>query len=209
MRFTGFESKDFDVFKVKGLDERMAALIQHIRPKLETLAEALQPEISTIVGEEMFPHVAKHARRTVNPPEDTWVAWANNKRGYKQHPHFQVGLWQTHVFVWFALIYESPLKIDFSRNALPEVASLKKNIPSHYLWSADHTKPEALLAEKVTKKELATMIERLRTVKKSEILCGIHIDREDPILQDGQALQEKIIETYKTLAPLYKLAQPR
>jgi uncharacterized protein YktB (UPF0637 family) len=209
MRFTGFDSKDFDVFKVEGLDERMAALIQHIRPKLETLAEALQPEISAIVGEEMFPHVARHARRTVNPPDDTWVAWANNKRGYKQHPHFQVGLWQTHVFVWFALIYESPLKIDFSRNALPEVASLKKNIPSNYLWSADHTKPEALLAEKMTKKELATMIERLRTVKKAEILCGIRIDREDPILQDGQALQDKIIETYKTLAPLYKLAQPR
>ena len=37
-------------------------------------------------------HVAKHARRSVNPPIDTWVAFAPNKRGYKMLPHFQIGL---------------------------------------------------------------------------------------------------------------------
>ncbi len=31
----------------------------------------------------MFPHVAKHARRSVNPPADSWVAFANSKEAIK------------------------------------------------------------------------------------------------------------------------------
>jgi hypothetical protein len=34
------------------------------------------------------------------------LAFANSKRGYKKLPHFQIGLWDTHMFVWFAIIYE-------------------------------------------------------------------------------------------------------
>src|SRR4029453_11001355 len=37
-------------------------------------------------------HVAKHMRRTVNPPDDTWVAFAADKRGYKKHCHFKVAV---------------------------------------------------------------------------------------------------------------------
>jgi uncharacterized protein YktB (UPF0637 family) len=209
MTFSGFDSKDFDVFNVDGLDERMNALIEHIRPKLEALGEGIGPELSALVDEEMVAHVAKHARRTVNPPNDTWVAWANNKRGYKQHPHFQVGLWNTHLFVWFALIYESPLKVDFARHALPKVSTIKQTIPDHYVWSVDHMKPEAMAAKDVSEKNLTEMLERLVKVKKSEILCGINIDRNEAILQDGRALKERILETYRTLVPLYKLAQAK
>ena len=36
--------------------------------------------------------MAKHARRTVNPPDDTWVAFALDKRGYKKHCHFKVAV---------------------------------------------------------------------------------------------------------------------
>ncbi|WP_397261357.1 DUF1054 family protein [Peribacillus simplex] len=32
--------------------------------------------MSVLTGDEMYPHVAKHARRKVNPPNDTWVAFA-------------------------------------------------------------------------------------------------------------------------------------
>lgn len=88
----------------------MEGIKELIRPKLETLGQHFAPSLSLATGEEMFYHVAKHARRTVNPPKDTWVAWAGDKRGYKKHPHFQVGLWGTHLFVWYAVIYESPFK---------------------------------------------------------------------------------------------------
>lgn len=209
MTFTGFTQKDFDVFTVDGLDERMGALKEIVRPKLHVLGENIAPVLAQLTGEDMYIHVAKHARRTVNPPDDTWVAWANNKRGYKQHPHFQVGLWQTHLFIWFALIYESPNKVDFARNALPEVTSIKANIPDSYVWSVDHTKPDVIPNKETSAKELTAMLERLHKVKKSELLCGVHIANHEKILQDGQALQDHIQNVFETLIPLYRLAQSR
>ncbi|GAA0350537.1 YktB family protein [Bacillus horti] len=206
MTFTGFTQQDFDVFHIEGLDERMAALIKLIRPKLEELGTRLQKPLSELVGEEMFPHVAKHARRTVNPPNDTWVAWANNKRGYKQHPHFQVGMWESHLFVWFALIYECPTKQDFAKVALKEAATIYKQIPDSFVWSIDHMRPEAIPQSELKQKDVKEMLIRLRDVKKAELLCGIHIDRHDPILTDGAALEDKILDTFEQLSALYKLS---
>src|SRR5690606_10184335 len=96
--FNGFTQEDFDVFAIEGLEARMNGIKQQIRPKLEWLGQYFAPTLTMATGEEMFAHVAKHARRTINPPNDTWVAWANDKRGYKKHPHFQIGLWGTHLF---------------------------------------------------------------------------------------------------------------
>src|SRR5690606_12482306 len=65
-----FTASDFDVFTIPGLEPRMEALIANVRPKLTTLGTALAPDLTAAVGMEMFPHVAKHARRTVHAPND-------------------------------------------------------------------------------------------------------------------------------------------
>src|SRR2546430_14301843 len=85
-----FGSADFKVFDVKGFQPRMGEIRTRIRPKLETLGKSLAPAVARSVGSETFAHVARHARRTVNPPDDTWVAFAPDKRGYKKHCHFKV-----------------------------------------------------------------------------------------------------------------------
>jgi uncharacterized protein YktB (UPF0637 family) len=84
---------DFDVFSIEGLDNRMEALQNQIQPKFQKLGTHFADRLSAHGTDEFFPHVAKHARRTVNPPKDSWVAFAPAKRGYKALPHFQVGLW--------------------------------------------------------------------------------------------------------------------
>ena len=81
---TGFTTSDFKVFDLKGFQPRMAAIRGQIRPKLEALGAALLPNVARLTGGEAFAHVAKHARRTVNPPDDTWVAFGPDKRGYKK-----------------------------------------------------------------------------------------------------------------------------
>nr|WP_313787308.1 DUF1054 family protein [Paenibacillus larvae] len=88
----------------------MKAIRERIQPKFKELGELLCDDLAMMAGNEMFVHIAKHARRTVNPPKDTWMAFCHNKRGYKQHPHFQIGLFDDHVFVWLAFIYELPDK---------------------------------------------------------------------------------------------------
>lgn len=89
MKYT-FTQTDFDVFNISGLENRMAALIENTRPKLEHLGEHFSSYITEMTGDETYAHVAKHARRTTNPPDDTWVAFSTNPRGYKMMPHFQI-----------------------------------------------------------------------------------------------------------------------
>lgn len=204
--FAGFTDRDFEVFEIEGLEARMDALIERVRPKLHQLGDILSPALAELCEEEMFTHVAKHARRTVNPPNDTWVAFANNKRGYKAHPHFQVGMWSTHVFIQFAIIYECPNKNIFAERALDELDSVRSAVPNHFVWSKDHMVPTGLRHSELSNEELADLLTRLKTVKASELTCGIHIQRGDPILADGQALLKLAQETYSILLPLYRMA---
>ncbi|HEV7500224.1 MAG TPA: DUF1054 family protein, partial [Vicinamibacteria bacterium] len=76
MSFSGFRTSDFKVFDIEGFQPRMDAIKTRIRPKLEAVGKELLPDVTRIGGGAAFAHVAKHARRTVNPPEDTWVAFA-------------------------------------------------------------------------------------------------------------------------------------
>ncbi|WNB90542.1 DUF1054 domain-containing protein [Bacillus sp. NEB1478] len=205
MSFNGFQVDDFNVFQTDGLEQRMEKIINQIRPKLETLGNKYADELTVLTGEEMHFHVAKHARRTVNPPKDTWVAFAPNKRGYKMLPHFQIGLFETHVFVWFALIYEAPIKGTYGKVFKKNLKKIKTTIPDTYVWSDDHTKPESYKHGDVKKKKLEEMAVRLSTVKKAELLCGNHIPKDEAVKMSANDWYELLDQTFKTLMPLYEL----
>ncbi|HZG70877.1 MAG TPA: DUF1054 domain-containing protein [Chondromyces sp.] len=206
MSFNGFTNDDFQVFQIEGLDARMEALKTLIRPKLEELGRHFSPTLSVLTGDEMFPHVAKHARRTINPPNDTWVAFANNKRGYKKYPHFQIGLWETHLFIWYAVIYEAPNKDHIGKTFESKFRQIRDIIPRDFVWSSDHTKPFASRMDGLTDDELLNLFQRLQSVKKAEILCGFHISREEAVKLSGSDLIEKIHDVFVKLVPLYKFS---
>lgn len=204
MTFTGFTDQDFDALTVPGLEPRMEAIITNIRPKLEALGGNISPFLSALCGEEMHPHVARHARRKVNPPKDTWIAWATSKRGYKALPHFEVGMFSTHLFIIFAVIYESPNKAAFSRHLEKHTRQIMKDVPGSFYWSMDHMAPEGELHQDLNSAALKEMANKLKTVKKAEIMCGLRIDRDDPLLADGERLIRVIENTFSSLLPLYK-----
>jgi uncharacterized protein YktB (UPF0637 family) len=206
MEFNGFTKEDFDVFSIDGFEERMEALKSKVRPKLEMLGNHFSPTLTTITGDEMFSHVAKHARRSVNPPKDTWVAFSRNARGYKMLPHFQIGMWETHLFIWYAVIYEAPQKAEIAKKFEKKIASIQKQIPSYFVWSADHMKPDAIIQSDLGKKGLLELFQRVQTIKKAELLCGFHISKEDAINKEPLELIETIDQTFRTLLPLYKLS---
>lgn len=205
MSFSGFSNTDFNVFSIDGLDQRMEELKTHIRPKLEFLGNHFAPTLATMVGEEIYPHVAKHARRTINPPNDTWVAFANNSRGYKMLPHFQIGLWGTHLFIWFAIIYEAPRKSEFGQTLQKNIDSIISNIPEDFVWSLDHMKPDVLTHKDLSKEDLTNMFVRLQSVKKAEILCGYQIPKDRAVQLSGQQILDKIHTVFTVLSPLYKI----
>lgn len=184
----------------------MEALIEQVRPKLHQLGDRLAPFLSANSGDPMFPHVARHARRTVHPPEDTWVAWANSKKGYKALPHFQMGLWSTHLFIQFAVIYECPNKEKLAVQLEKQEKKIRKLIPAHYFWSTDHTRPEVIPHKEMNSEQYAEMVRKLKDVKKAEALCGLSIKRDDPLLVDGEQLIHLAEETFATLMPLYRIS---
>ncbi|WP_080846681.1 YktB family protein [Cytobacillus gottheilii] len=206
MTFSGFTNDDFSVFTIDGLDERMDALKTTIRPKLEDLGKHFSGVLSAETGHEMFPHVARHARRTKNPPNDTWVAFASNPRGYKMLPHFQIGLWETHVFIWFALIYEAPNKEEFGKTLENHLDQMYDEIPQDFVWSGDHTKPDVYKHSELSKDELLNLFNRLQTVKKAEILCGVNISREKAVNMNAQEFLSLADNVFKKLLPFYKMA---
>jgi len=205
MKFNGFTQEDFQVFTINGLEDRMTAIQEQIRPKLDNLGDHFAPTLSALTGTEMFYHVAKHARRSVNPPDDTWVAFANNKRGYKKHPHFQIGLWETHVFIWFAMIYEAPNKVEFGKKVEENAVKIRSMIPGHFVWSGDHTKPDATTFSSMSQDEFIALSERVQNVKKAELLCGLHLDRDIAVKLNGDEFIQEVNSAFETLLPLYKM----
>ncbi|GGE40941.1 UPF0637 protein YktB [Pullulanibacillus camelliae] len=198
MTFEGFTQKDFEVFTIDGLEPRMAALIATVRPKLEALGAEFAPVLTSLTGDEMFAHVAKHARRTVHPPKDTWVAFAADKRGYKKHPHFQIGLWESHLFIWFALINEAVNKPTFAERLKAQQGDWLERLPASFVWSTDHTKPDTIDTFD------PEMLERLAHVKKAELLCGVTINSAQ-VIEKGANLFNDIEATFAKLAPLYEI----
>jgi uncharacterized protein YktB (UPF0637 family) len=83
-----FARDDFEAFGIPTFPERMQAIKERVRPKLAALGGQLQASLNDLVRSEVYPHVAKHARRTVNPPPETWVAFGPSARGYKKYGYF-------------------------------------------------------------------------------------------------------------------------
>ncbi|MBR7798098.1 MAG: YktB family protein [Bacillota bacterium] len=201
MVFNGFEKKDFDTFFIDGLESRMEAIQTRIQPKFQEIGSFLADYLATQVGNEVFVHIAKHARRTVNPPKDTWLAIAANKRGYKKHPHFQVGLFDDHVFIWLALIYELDHKSAIAQTFINSFDELKQ-LPKNFVVSLDHMKKDAKSIEDLELKD----VKRFRDVKKAEFLVGLHLDRNDDRVYDGDAFLHQATSTIDSLLPFYKKA---
>jgi len=201
-----FHEQDFSVFHIDGLEQRMEAIRSRIRPKFEWIGDQISPFLTLKIGEPVNVHIAKHARRTVNPPDETWLAWSTSKRGYKALPHFQVGIRDTHLFMWFALIYECERKSQFARRFLDDFEKQWNRIPDHFSFSKDHTVPETYQKQQIQPEDLKQMLQRLATVKKAEFLCGRLIPKNQAVHLDQQAFISQVEETFQTLLPLYQLA---
>ncbi|GER68454.1 UPF0637 protein YktB [Weizmannia acidilactici] len=206
MGITAFTEQDFDVFQIEGLEQRMEQLKSTVRPKLEALGKYFSPVLSVMTGEEMYYHVVKHARRTVNPPKDTWVAFASNKRGYKMLPHFQIGLSHDHLFILTAVINECPQKAAIGKKLEKKIDPILENIPGHYIWSDDHTKPDATRTDHMNKHDLEDLFRRMQMIKKSEMLCGRHIPREEAAKMGPDELVKTIEDVFVHVLPIYKMA---
>ncbi|AYC29112.1 YktB family protein [Paenisporosarcina cavernae] len=199
-----FTKSDFEVFEVDGLEQRMQALTEIVRPKFQQFGDRYKTYFTESFGNEFHVHIAKHLRRTVNPPKDSWVALAPNKRGYKAIPHFQIGLWGSHAFIILAVIYEAKDKSLMAERLLKKLPTLKK-LPADFVVSGDHMSPEGVTLKDAKKEILESLLVRLRDVKKGEFVIGRHIPREEAITMSDEEFAKLIEETFEKLLPVYNI----
>ena len=128
-----FTQSDLDIFKIQGFKERMSAIREKIRPKLEQFGEEVAPALMTQFKAEFFPHTAKHMRRKVNPPDETWVAIGPRSRGYKAYIFFSLCIGLQGVQARVVMKDESSDRPLLGENLL-------KNIPFFLKRSADFKK---------------------------------------------------------------------
>lgn len=123
-----FSPDDFQVLEIPGFEPRMTALRARLTPKLQAIGEALLPGLEAVLGERLYVHVARHMRRSVNPPSDTWVALSDQPRGYKMVPHVALGLFADRLFVRVGALYECSDRPAFAAALTAQLAALPGDV---------------------------------------------------------------------------------
>ena len=208
MAAPAFVAADFKVFDVKGFQPRMTEIRARIRPKLEAFGHCLAPAIAHSTGGEAFAHVAKHARRTVNPPDDTWVAFCPDARGYKKHPHFKVAVSRHCVRFLFEI---GPEHADKHRVA----AAWKKNagklgpvirrVKGLAWFKNEHDEEPAGMLGDMTPEAFFALADELMRTRDGQLILGRMVSAAEASRWKEADYRTAALETFRALAPLYQL----
>jgi uncharacterized protein YktB (UPF0637 family) len=208
MASSAFVTSDFKIFDVNGFKPRMSEIRARVRPKLDAFGGSLAPSVSRSVGGAVFAHVARHARRTVNPPDDTWVAFGPDARGYKKHGHFKIAVSRSGVRFLFEI---GPEHADKRRWA----SAWKKNAPkigpvlrrvNHLAWFKNEhdNEPAAPLAD-LTPEKLGELADELIRTRDGQFVVGRVVPADEAARWTETQYRSAALETFRALAPLYRL----
>ncbi|HEV8616416.1 MAG TPA: DUF1054 family protein [Methylomirabilota bacterium] len=208
MPSASFNSTDFKVFDVKGFNSRMGEIRARVRPKLEALGHGLAPGVSRATGGQTHAHVARHARRTVNPPDDTWVAFGPDARGYKKHCHFKVAVSRNTVRFLFEVGPEHAEKkrwaAAWKKNA-PRLGPVLRRVRGLAWFKDEHDEePAAPLADLSTER-LVELADELTRTRDGQLVLGRVIGAAEAARWTDAQYRTAALETFRALAPLYRL----
>jgi uncharacterized protein YktB (UPF0637 family) len=197
----------FEVFTIDDFAGRMTAIRQTVSPWLENLGEEIAPALSELVGEPIFIHVARHARRTVNPPEDTWVAFGPGKRGYKKERHFKVAVSLGAVRFLFEIGPEFTAKAAWAEAWSRRARSMSARFSGTDLawFRNEHDEEPAASLAALSPAELASLADHLVRGRDGQLVAGRRLTSREAIRLEGNAFLDAAITTFQELVPLYLL----
>ena len=204
MPFSGFTPQMFEVFEIPTFGERMMGIKNLVRPVLVSLGEDLVPSLSELVGHPLYPHVALHARRRVNPPDETWVAFARNARGYKACAHFAVGISSQGIWAGLVIKDESPDRVPLGEQILHTPRNVLKELKQLGEYEIEELKVGPI--GKVTTEQVCKLGEFLAHRKTSTFHCTLALPRTDPRVDSPAGVEAFAREAIGPLLPLYRWA---
>ena len=203
-----FGAADFKVFTVEGFKPRMEAIRSRIRPRLETLGRSLLPDVARAASGEAFAHVAKHARRTVNPPDDTWVAFGPDRRGYKKHCHFKVAVSRNCVRFLFEVGPEHADKARWGtawRKNAPQLGAVLRRVQGLGWFKNEHDEELAAPLADLTPEGISELADELTRTRDGQLVIGRATLADEAARWTEAAYRAAALETFRALAPLYRL----
>ena len=205
-------SKDFKVFDIKGFEARMEAIRSRIRPRLAEMGEALAPGIAGFVDQPLYVHVAKHARRTVNAPDDTWAALGADKRGYKKDVHFKLAVSRNCLRLLFEVGPEYYDKPEWALKWKRDIPHIIESVGAgkKLAWFRDEhdEQPEAEL-KGWSSKEFVELGKELTRRRDGQLVIGRRIDQAEMVRMNSAGFKRIALGTFKAVAPLFVIHEPR
>jgi uncharacterized protein YktB (UPF0637 family) len=197
----GFTPVDFEVFKVEGFSERMQQIYAHVRPKLLRLGDELAPMLARAMHMEFFPHVARHARRTVNPPPETWAAFGPSPKGYKRYGYLAIVISGAGVHARVVVKTEADNRAEMARGIESRAPQLVRDLKGTKIARYDkwdfHNLPSDVPATADMFCELAAALQKKTGVL--DIGFGWRV-------RDALRLhREEVIDAFRELAPMYRI----
>ncbi len=204
----GFTGPDFKVFAVEGFQPLMASVRSRLRPKLEALGKSLLPDIARATSAAAFAHVARHARRTVNPPSDTWVAFGPDQRGYKKHCHFKVAISRNCVRFLFEVGPEHADKARWAaawKKSAPRLGPVLRRVKGLAWFRNEHDEAPGGMLSDLDADAFAELPDRLLRGRDGQIVLGRVVSVADASKWKDADYRAAALETFRALAPLYRL----
>ena len=201
MATLGFTRVDFEVFSVEGFNERMQQIYAHVRPKLLRLGDELAPALASRLHMEFFPHVAKHARRTVNPPPETWAAFGPSPKGYKRFGYLALCISGAGIHARAVVKSEADMRPEMGRLLKTGGAQLVKAFGPTGIARYDKWDFRQMPEEEATNADFFSALGQSLEKKSGGVDVGfgwkvkeaLHLDREE------------VVDAFRELEPLYRL----
>lgn len=208
MASTAFRPADFKVFEVKGFQARMGEIRERIRPKLEGLGQQLAPAIARATATETYAHVAKHARRTVNAPDDTWVAFGPDARGYKKYPHFKLAVSRNCVRFLFEVGPEHADKKRWAaawRKNAAKLGPVLGHVKGLAWFENEHDEEPGVWLADLAPDAFAPLADELTRTRDGQVVFGKAVKAPEAAHWSDAEYREAALATFRALAPLYRL----
>lgn len=197
----GFSAGDFAVFRVEGFNERMAEIYARVRPRLVRLGDELAPELARRLHMEFFPHVAKHARRTVNPPAETWCAFGPSPRGYKRYGYLALWVSATGVHARAVVKPEADRRAEMASGIRRRAAELARAFRGTRLAKYDRWDFKQMPAAEPAGEEWWTSRARDLDKKTGGLDIGFGWRVSEAIALE----RDELFDAYRELEPLYRI----
>jgi uncharacterized protein YktB (UPF0637 family) len=199
----GFTPTDFAVFKVEGFSARMQEIYARVRPKLVRLGDELAPELARKLHLEFFPHVARHARRSVNPPAETWTAFGPSPKGYKRYGYLALCISGAGLHARMVVKSEADRRPEMARGLVSNAAQLAKSLRGTGIARYEKWDFKALPTQTDADDELFTALAAGLGKKTGGLDLGFGWSVRDALRLD----RAELLDAYRELEPVYRIVR--